>query len=85
MTFSERLIQLRRARKLSQLALGNAVGLTDRGIRKYESGEQVPSMTVLISLADYFQCSIDYLTGRSNDIIISCQPSHDQEKITPHD
>ena len=35
-------------------------------IKRYEMGTQKPSMDALISIADYFGVSIDYLLGRSD-------------------
>ena len=50
------------------------VKLSDREERKsygnyqdYEYGKVVPSATILIALADYFDVSLDYLVGRSDD------------------
>ncbi|WP_277102562.1 helix-turn-helix transcriptional regulator [Clostridium phoceensis] len=40
---------------------------TDRNYQKMEYGEiNVPGLT-LIKLADFFQVSLDYLVGRSDD------------------
>ena len=39
----------------------------DRGaVRAYERGERLPTMDALVALADYFEVSLDYLTGRKN-------------------
>lgn len=35
-------------------------------ISRYETGEREPGITELISLADYFDVSVDYLIGCSN-------------------
>ena len=43
------------------------LGCTDRNYQKMEYGEiNVPALT-LIKLADYFDVSLDYLVGRSED------------------
>ena len=44
-----------------------AIGITVRNYQRYEKGEQYPTLPVVERLADYFNVSIDYLTGRSND------------------
>lgn len=67
MTFPDRLKELRSERGISQVALAKVVGRTDRAFRKYESAEIEPTLSVLISLADYFGVSLDYLVGRSDD------------------
>lgn len=35
----------------------------------YEKGEREPSSEMLIMLANYFSVSVDYIVGRSNDIV----------------
>ncbi len=63
--FSEILKELRLERRLSQKALGEVLGISDRNIRFYESGEHRPDFEGLLLLADYFHVSLDYLVGRS--------------------
>lgn len=64
--FSEVLKELRLERNISQKALGEVLDISDRNIRFYESGEHRPDFDGLLLLADYFQVSLDYLTGRSD-------------------
>lgn len=65
--FSERLAALRLSRKVSMASLGDAVSVSDEAIRLLERGKRSPSFEVLLSLADYFDVSLDYLVGRSDD------------------
>ena len=65
MTFSEHLLQLRTARDLSQKALATEIGISWRTYQNYELGLREPSLSTLIALADYYEVSLDYLTGRS--------------------
>ncbi len=39
-------------------------GLERGAVRRYERGERMPTMEALIALADYYEVSLDYLTGR---------------------
>ncbi|MDQ0287802.1 helix-turn-helix transcriptional regulator [Desulfofundulus sp. TPOSR] len=64
---SARLRELRTSRKISQTALSNAVGVSQRAISYYEAGKDIPTLDVLIRLADFFDISLDYLVGRSDD------------------
>lgn len=64
---SERLIQLKTKRKLLQKDIANNTGIALRTYQYYERGEREPSVTALIALADYFNVSLDYLTGRSDN------------------
>ena len=67
MNCQDRLIEIRRANNLTQKQLAAAVGLSEIGIQNYEGGRRKPAFDVLISLADYFDVSLDYLVGRSDD------------------
>lgn len=66
MLFSERLRGLRKSAKVSQTVLANAIGLNIKQIQRYEAGNNEPTLSVLISLADFFDVSLDYLVGRSD-------------------
>ncbi len=64
--FSERLFLLRSKKRLSQKALGELLGVSDAAITMMEKGKRSPSFEILCALADYFEVSIDYLTGRTD-------------------
>lgn len=65
--FAQRLLELRKEAKLSQRALGEILGLTNPAIAYLENAKRSPSFEVLCALADYFNVSLDYLVGRSDD------------------
>ncbi|WP_231493536.1 helix-turn-helix domain-containing protein [Alicyclobacillus macrosporangiidus] len=67
MSFPERLMTLRSRFHLTKKALAEAVGLSERLVYYYEQGQRSPNMETLIALADFFDVSIDYLVGRSDD------------------
>lgn len=52
---------LRRAKKMSQEELAEAIGKTSSAISTYEKGKADPSTSVLIELAQFFEVSIDDL------------------------
>ena len=65
MNFQDRLFDLRRQAGLSQEELANLVGVTRQAVQKWEAGTSRPDMDNLVSLAEYFKVSLDYLvTGR---------------------
>jgi transcriptional regulator with XRE-family HTH domain len=51
----------------TQKQVAEGIGITDRQYQYYEYGKQTPSALILCALADYFDVSLDYLTGRSDD------------------
>lgn len=65
--FSARLLHLRTNAGLSQRDLAQILNLTNPAITMLEHAKRSPSFEVLCALADYFDVSIDYLVGRSND------------------
>lgn len=66
-TFSERIKLLREERGLTQSALGEIIGVKRFSIYSYEKGRACPDMRGLIALADYFNVSMDYLAGRTDN------------------
>ena len=67
MIFSERLLLLRKSNGLTQKKLATEMNLSELAIQNYESQRRKPAFDVLIALADFFDVSLDYLVGRSDD------------------
>ena len=65
--FGAHLKSLRKTQGLTQKQLANEIGASERGIQHYEIGERKPAYDVLIALADYFDVSLDYLCGRTDN------------------
>lgn len=65
--FSERIIHLKTERKLLQKDIAASVGLSLRAYQYYEKGQKEPTLSVLLRLADYFNVSLDYLVGRTDN------------------
>lgn len=63
----DRLIQLKNEKGLLQKDIAIDNNLSLRAYQYYERGEREPTVSVLISLADYFNVSIDYLVGRTDN------------------
>ena len=62
-----RLKDLREERKLNMRQAAKALEIPYTTYISYVKGEREPNSEMLINLADFFNCSIDYLIGRSND------------------
>lgn len=63
----KRLRELREEMNLTQNDICKVLGITRSNVSKYESGALDPSTDVLNSYANYFDCTIDYILGRTND------------------
>ena len=66
MKINERIIELRKDRKESQVKVAEAVGITPRQYQRFEAGEQKPGFDNFCALADHFGVSLDYLSGRTD-------------------
>lgn len=64
-----RLKELRKSKGMSQATLAVELDTTQNNISQYETGIRMPSIAVLISLADYFGVSVDYLLGLTDNPI----------------
>jgi transcriptional regulator with XRE-family HTH domain len=62
-----RLKELRKKRKISQLKLAMDLQLNQNAISRYETGAREADYETLIKIADYFDVSIDYLLGRTDN------------------
>ena len=58
---------LRLSKKLSQQQLALRLDLSQQTIYKYENGITEPDIATLIKLANYFNTSVDYLIGNTNN------------------
>lgn len=67
MELSEALRRFRKQKKVTQVQAAKAAGVTEAMYQFYEYGKSEPTASVLIALADYFDVSLDYLVGRSDD------------------
>lgn len=63
----KRLRYLRERKKLSQLDLSKILNIPNQSISNYERGFRQPDYDILNKLADYFDVTVDYLLGRSNE------------------
>ncbi|MCI8303067.1 MAG: helix-turn-helix transcriptional regulator [Lawsonibacter sp.] len=66
MIFNERLKLLRKERKLTQTQVAKELSVSLRNYQRFEADDCTPNYVNLIKLADIFDVSIDYLTGRTD-------------------
>ena len=62
-----RLKKLRKERKISQLKLSIDLNMNQNTISRYENMEREADYETLIKFADYFDVSLDYLLGRTEN------------------
>jgi len=59
--------ELREKKGMSQLFLGTELNMGQNTISQYETGTREASYSALIAIADYFNVSVDYLLGRTDN------------------
>lgn len=64
----ERLKKLRAATELSQAKLAIKLGIPQQTYDRWEQGKNQPDADMLIQLAAYFEVTVDYLIGYSNEM-----------------
>ena len=67
MNLHEALKRCRKEKKTTQKQAAVAAGVSESMYQFYEYGKNEPTASVLLALADFFDVSLDYLVGRSDD------------------
>lgn len=67
---AKNITELRSAAGMTQIELAEKLNYTDKAVSKWERGESVPDVSVLLRIAELFDVSLDYLV-------------HEQEKVKP--
>lgn len=64
--FSERLAEVRRANKLSQIEVATKLNVTKQSVANWENGNVMPSIDMLIKISTEFNVSADFLLELNN-------------------
>lgn len=65
--FSDRLYKLRKEKELNQSDLARSLSVAKQTVSNWENGNRKPDSDMLIKIADYFDVSVDYLLGRTDN------------------
>ena len=71
-----RLIELRKTKQMSQAEISKMLNVTQRTYSAYELQQTEPNIKTMITLADFYNVSLDYLIGRD---FAEAKDSSDQE------
>ena len=78
--FANRIREARAEKRLTQAEIAQKIGVSVTAYAGYEQGYREPNLDILTRLADFFECSIDYLTGREDDFgVITIQNAGGKE------
>ena len=78
---AERLRKLREQVKISQTKIAPLVGMKQSSINRYENDQSDPALETLLKYADYFDVSLDYIFGRTDNPqgkLYECKPKIEQ-------
>lgn len=84
MQISKILKSLRTENGLTQQELSERLKIGQATIACYENGQREPQLQILIAYADFFECSLDYLAGRTDDLgnIVSAGNTNNGNSLT---
>lgn len=66
MQFGDRLKELREEKDIKQSELAKIFNISASTIGMYEQNRRTPDYSILSSIADFFDVSVDFLLGRTN-------------------
>lgn len=62
----ERIRNLREDNDLSQATIAEILHISQRTYSHYELGDRNIPLNIIVKIAEYYNCSIDYLLGRTD-------------------
>lgn len=82
--FATRLKELRKSHKVTALELSKTLDISKAAISQFENEANYPHCNTLCALADYFDVTVDYLIGRSDDATPLSFRSSFQKELSEH-
>lgn len=73
--FAQNLISLRKQMKLTQIELAEKLNYSDKAVSKWERGESIPDVTVLMDIAKTFGVTLDFLVSEHDQPEIAAEQS----------
>lgn len=72
--FGARLRELREEKGVSMIELARAIGVSDAAVCKWENGLAEPKLSYVLRLAEYFDCTVDYISGNDDEYPAAAKP-----------
>ena len=63
---AKRLKECRKAKGMTQMQVATYCDITEKAYQNYELMTREPKLEILVRIADLYQVSLDYLTGRTD-------------------
>ncbi len=65
----ERISELLNEKNISDQEFAQAVGVNRTTVNRWKRSAKLMRLSQIVKIADYFNCSLDFLTGRSEQVI----------------
>lgn len=79
LTLNENIKRLRLTRGLSQVGFAKAMGVSKQCVSNWENDNVMPSIEMLVKIADYFNVTTDYVLGRNEKTYIDVSGLTDEQ------
>lgn len=66
----DNLFSLLKDKKITAKTMSEATGISSGNISDWKKGRSYPSAPKLVDIAEYLECSVDYLLGRTDDPVL---------------
>ena len=80
MTYSEKIVKLRKANGYSQEVFAKLVGVSRQAVYKWEAGQSYPEAEKLMEIKKLFGIKIDDLLDDSYEVVIEKKPAKKTKK-----
>ena len=65
--FTERFKKIVQTNNLTAYRVAKDTGISQGLMAEYHRGDKIPTVNNLVKIADYLDCSVDYLLGRTDN------------------
>ncbi len=65
--FTERFKKIIQTNNLTAYRIAKDTGISQGLMAEYHKGDKIPTVNNLVKIADYLNCSVDYLLGRTDN------------------
>jgi transcriptional regulator with XRE-family HTH domain len=79
LTLNENIKKLRLARGINQIEFGKALGVSKQCVSNWENDNVMPSVEMLVKIADFFNVTTDYVLGRNDKTYVDVSTLTDEE------
>ena len=79
LALNENIKRLRLARGLNQVEFAKAMGVSKQCVSNWENDNVMPSIEMLIKIADFFNVTTDYILGRNERTYIDVTGLSDEQ------